>query len=93
MNDGARPGEQPVALGRGVMAEDGDWPGTEQGAPQLRLPVWLAGERRVHLVMQPLPVAVPETFLHRTGGEPQSRGLPAGNDARLALNEIPAFSG
>ena len=82
-----------MALSRGVMAEDGDWPGTEQGAPQLRRPVRLAGERRVYPMMQPLPVAVPETFLHLTGGKPQSRGLPAGNDARLALSEIPAFSG
>ena len=93
MDGDARTGEQPVALSRGVMAEDSDWPGTEQGAPQLRLPVGPAGERRVHPVMQPLPVAVPETFLQFIGGKPQSRGLPAGNDARLVLNEIPAFSG
>ena len=93
MDGGARPGEQPVTLGRGVMAQDGDRPGAEQGAPQLRLPVRPAGERRVHPVVQPLPVAVPETFLHFIGGKPQSRRLPAGNDARLALNEIPAFSG
>src|ERR1700730_1221160 len=29
MDGDARTGEQPVALSRGVMAEDGDWPGTE----------------------------------------------------------------
>lgn len=81
MDGGARPGEQPVALGRGVMAQDGDRPGAEQGASQLRLPVRPAGERCVHPVVQPLPVAVPETFPHFIGGKPQSRRLPAGNDA------------
>jgi hypothetical protein len=93
VDGGARPGEQPVALGGSVMAEHGDWPGAEQAAPQLRLPVRLAGEGRIHPVVQPLPVAVPEPLLHSIRGKPQPRGLPAGDDARLAFNEIPAFSG
>jgi hypothetical protein len=82
-----------VALGSGLMAKHGDWSRAEQGAPQLRLPVRPAGEGRVHPMVQPLPVAVPQAVFHFIGGKPQPRGLPAGNDARLALNEIPTFSG
>jgi hypothetical protein len=80
-----------VQSASGLVAKNRLWPCPEHGCPQETVPRQYASEGGVHAVANPLPATAADEHLEAPGFQPSGSGLPAGDNAALALQQTQAL--